>query len=182
MFLSPSYCYFVTTLRKRKTIAIVFIAFVALPIFFSGTLQLFQLYLKQSVEQRLKSGNLTDLKIPLGNVEWVEEGREIMFDDKMYDIETYREENGFLIAKAVFDGQETAVMDFIMNFQDQEQSNFIINLLVLVQALAFSLHFLFASLLPFAQREYFSILRNICPDPFTVSVYQPPRQLPVIRR
>ena len=169
------FSYFVYRVRKRKTISIVLLGFLLIPLFFSGGLQLFQLYLKQRAEQRLGTETLTELKFPLHAVQWMEEGREIKVDGKMYDLGSYYEADGFLHAKGVHDEHESRVMNLLNDFNEKDQDNFIVRVLMLSQSIAASIilitiAFGFSSMkLPYAL-----FTQRMIPS-FYKKIYQPPR-------
>ena len=100
----------------------------------SGGLQAFQQYIKYTVSERLESEELLTVTIPVSKVEWMEEGKEIMVEGKMFDIQTYFEKDGVFTATGLFDERETAVMGLLNNFNDRQQTDFIIQLLLLAQS------------------------------------------------
>ena len=101
---------------------------------FSGGLQAFQQYIKYTATERLESEELVTITVPVSKVQWMEEGREIMVDGKMFDIKTYSEKDAVFTATGVYDDKETAVMELLNHFNDKQQNNFIIQLLLLVQS------------------------------------------------
>ena len=164
--------------RQRKTIAIAFLAFLLIPLFFSGGLQLFQVYLKQRAEKRLTTETLSDLKFPLHTVQWVEEGREIKVDGKMYDLESYQEADGFLYAKGVHDEHESRVMNLLNDFNEKDQDNFVIRVLLLSQSIAVSILLVTIVFgLISLKSPYAAYTENLQPA-FYKKIYQPPRACP----
>jgi hypothetical protein len=120
---------------KRHIIAIFLCCLVMLPLLFSGGLQIFQLYLKQRASYRMEHGQMQNLVIPIEKVQWMEEGREIMVDGKMFDLASYSVEDGFLKARGVFDERETTVVNLLHHFNEKAQSQLIIRLLLFSQCL-----------------------------------------------
>jgi hypothetical protein len=120
--------------RRRPVIALLFCCIIAFPLIFSGGLQTFQQYIKYTVDERLETEELVTLTIPFSKIQWMEEGREIMIDGRMFDIKSYVEKEGSLIATGVYDDRETAVMELLNNFNDKQQNSFIIQLLLLAQS------------------------------------------------
>lgn len=161
--------------RQRKTIAIAFLAFLLIPLFFSGGLQLFQVYLKQRAEKMLATETLSDLKFPIHTVQWMEEGREIRVDGKMYDLETYYEADGFLYAKGVHDEHESRVMNLLSDFNEKDQDNFVIRVLLLSQSIAVSILLvtIIFGLIKLTI-SYVAHAENMLPA-FYKKIYQPPR-------
>jgi hypothetical protein len=161
--------------RKKTIIAFILGCTVLIPLLFSGGLQLFQQYIKYRASQELESSSLITVSFPLSKVKWMEEGREIMVDGKMFDIKTYTEKNGILIATGVFDEKETRIMELLNNFNDRQQNNLIINLLMLTQTLIV----LVFCLLYLSYQK--SILKHFCflvltnSKTFQQKFYPPPR-------
>ena len=105
----------------------------------------------------------------------MEEGREIMVDGKMFDIKTYTEKNGILIATGVFDEKETRVMELLNNFNDRHQNNLIINLLMLTQTLIVLVFFLLYLSYQKSILKHFCFLFLTNSKPFQQKFYPPPR-------
>lgn len=126
-------------MRRKTIIALVLCSIIAFPLIFSGGLQAFQQYIKHTVTERLESEVLVTLTLPVSKVQWMEEGREIMVAGKMFDIKTYSEKDGIFTLTGVFDERETAVMELLNHFNDKQQNNFIIQLLLLVQSFVVAL-------------------------------------------
>lgn len=164
-------------MNKRKTIAIAVAAFILLPLFFSGGLQLFQVYLKQRAIHKLETETLTQVKVPLEQVKWMEAGREVMINGKMFDLKTYAEADGFFTATGVWDEKETQVMEWLNHFNDQQQTGLVIRLLLLSQSLLLIYYLL-------QHISWYRWLRNTFSDfdvrithPFQPVQAQPPRRL-----
>ncbi|MGZ5285776.1 MAG: hypothetical protein ACXWB9_01260 [Flavisolibacter sp.] len=162
-------------MNKRKTIAVAFLAFILIPLFFSGGLQLFQVYLKHRAEKRLDTETLADLKFPLHTVQWVEEGREIKVDGKMYDLESYHEAGGFLYGKGVHDEHESQVMNLLSDFNEKDQDNFIIRVLLLSQSIAVSIILVTIAFGINGLKRPFTLYTRKKVATFYKKIYQPPR-------
>ncbi len=147
----------------RKTIiAFILSCTILIPVLFSGGLQLFQQYTKHRAFQRLKSNDLITISFPLRKVKWMEEGREIMVDGKMFDIKFYCEKEGSLIAIGVYDEKETRIMELLNNFNDRDQNNFIIRLLLLAQSFIAFIYFLNNSVntASFLKHSHFLVIKK----------------------
>lgn len=161
-------------MSRKQTIALALAAFIFLPLFFSGGLQLFQLYLKQRVEHRLENEKLVTIRVPLQNIRWVEEEREVMVNGKMFDLKSYHEEEGVFTATGVWDEKETAVMNLISGFNDQAQTGLIIRVLLLIQSIAF----VYPLAVPFPALSFFKcflIFDRFFKTIFLKKIYHPPR-------
>jgi len=163
---------------KRKYIIALFLSCIILfPLLFSGSLQIFQQYIKYRATERLETETLVSITIPLNKVKWIEEGREIMADGKMFDIKSYSEKDGNLVAVGVYDEKETRVMELLNNFNDKQQNNFIINLFLLTQTFIAVIYFLLNSIQKTSLLKHFSFIVLKKPTPFHPQFYLPPRWL-----
>ena len=120
-------------MNKKSTIAFILSCFILLPLFFSTGLQVFQLYLKHRVEKRLEKESLVTISCPVQKIKWIEDGREIMVEGQMFDVKTYRIENGIFIGSGVYDEDETKAMELFKNFNEKEQNYLLIHLLLYSQ-------------------------------------------------
>lgn len=162
-------------MRRKTNIAFILGCIVLTPLLFSGGLQLFQKYTKDLARQRLETNELITISLPLHNVKWMEDGREIMVNGKMFDIKSYCEKEGNLIAIGIYDEKETTVMELLNNFNNKEKNNFIIQLLLFTQSFVAVIYFLNNSVnaASFLKHSYFLVLKKI--SPFLQQFYPPPR-------
>lgn len=132
-------------MRGKLSIAVLFGTVVLLPLLLSAAVQGFQAYLKHRAEERIESEALVTISVPVADVQWMEEGREVMIKGRMFDLESYKEEAGTFTATGVYDDAETEAMEWLRHFNDREQSALVIQLLLLSQTFA-ALLFLLPSL------------------------------------
>jgi hypothetical protein len=108
-------------------------------------LQGFQLYLKSRAERALQTETLETLTFPAASVQWVEEGREILVEGKMFDIKDFSIENGVFHATGFFDEEETKVVDLLNGtFTEKGQDTIIIGLLLWMQSFVAMTFYLFS--------------------------------------
>gem|GEM_PF-3208712 len=127
------------TVRRKTAIALLLSCIIAFPLLFSGGVQAFQQYVKGTVEERLQSEALVTLSIPASGVQWLEEGRELLINGKMFDIKSYLQKDGYLVATGVYDEGETWIMELLNHFNDKQQNQFIIQLLLIAQSFVVAL-------------------------------------------
>jgi hypothetical protein len=97
-----------------------------------GGLQAFQFYIKQRMEASLERDALQTITLPADKVQWYEEGREILVGGKMFDLKTYTITDGIFTAQGIYDEEETEVVNLLNgHWSEQEQSHFVIQLLLL---------------------------------------------------
>jgi hypothetical protein len=100
-------------MRLWRTIISVFLLLLfAVPLFFLSFLQLQQLYIKHTLEERLETGLLKTIFIPQQDWKGMNRG-EIVIDGKLFDVaEVRREANGITVT-GIFDDEETAVVQHL---------------------------------------------------------------------
>ena len=123
----------------------------------------------------METETLVTLSIPIDKVTWMEEGREIMIEGKMFDIKSYYEEDGKLIAVGVYDEKETRVMELLYNFNDKQQNNLVINLFLLAQSFIFLIFFLITIINTTPLVKHFSFIVLRTSNPYLQQFFPPPR-------
>src|SRR5688572_25613788 len=131
-----------------------------------GGLQAFQFYIKQRMEKTLEKEALTTISLPATEVVWYEEGREIMVQGRMFDIQSFEIKNGIFSATGIYDDDETEVVNLMKgHWSERDQQHLIVQLLVLSHCIL-AIH-----LLKFAFKS--SPLRPILASPF-LTLYPAP--------
>jgi hypothetical protein len=141
-----------------------------------GGLQAFQFYIKQRMEASLENSALTTISIPAAEVNWYEEGREIMIQGQMFDIKTFVIRDGIFTAQGVYDEDETEVVN-LMNghWSDKEQTVFLIRLLLLSHCLILLTFFFYSfRLIAFIQKMQFLFTFRY-PSPYLAITIPPPK-------
>lgn len=164
-------------MKKRKTIAAFLATFLLFLLVLSTGLQLFQFYLKGRAEERLEEEALVSISVPLSKVTWVEEGREVRIDGEMFDLKNWEEENRTFTALGVWDEKETAVMELLGNFNDEEQTGLVIRMLLVLQTLAFVISASFVSPFLILLTRCFKRWQAAIPLHYLRRIDQPPRSL-----
>jgi hypothetical protein len=170
-------CNLIEPVRKLRLhiISLFLGCLVLLPLVFSGGLQLFQVYLKYRAEHRLETEVLQTLSVPEHKVQWVEEGRELMVNGRMFDLKSYSVKNGILTAWGIFDEEETQAMALLNHFNDKQQDLLIIRLLWFTQCLVVLGALLIAILPPPALQRKFWTYYSSYTHHFSNPPDRPPR-------
>ena len=100
-----------------------------LPLFCTLVLELRQNYLFERVRERLKEETLETIMIPASDLTWLKEGREVLVNDRYFDVENWHLENGICYLTGAFDEEETTIAH-ILGMQSPEQSPFLELLLI----------------------------------------------------
>lgn len=104
------------------------------PVIFLTGLQVFQWYTTYRMQTALQTENLQTLVFPAAKVQWVEEGREILVEGKMFDIKGFIIKDGFFTAQGIYDDDETSIVAFLSGpVTSKQQTYYLVQLLLLSQ-------------------------------------------------
>jgi hypothetical protein len=76
----------------------------------------------QQMEEKLESGQLQTIVVPVQNFHWYEENREIIVDGMMFDVKTISLEDDHYIVTGLFDEEETSLHIAMGKLQSQPAS------------------------------------------------------------
>ena len=166
-------------MRKRSfyIIPIVFSLLIASPLLFIAGLQTFQLYLRQRMEFSLKRNDLQTLTFSASKVQWVEEGREILVEGKMFDLKNYSIKDGVFTAQGVFDEKETKVVNLLHgHFTDFQQNFVVVKLLLLTQCFIALVYFSYSFFsIPLLIKAPWGFMNNYL-NPYLLISTPPPKR------
>ena len=94
---------------RRQIVSFLFGAIIFLPILAIGILQLGQAYIRSTREERLETEKLVQVTVPVKDLVWEEEGRELWVGNQMFDVASYTIANGNYYLVGVYDDDETEV-------------------------------------------------------------------------
>jgi hypothetical protein len=95
-------------MKPFKTIAILSIIIAsALPLFFSGFFIAGRVIIRQIMMARLEKENVQTIYVPIHEFKWFKENREIVVDDRMFDVKTVERKDSVYEVTGVFDEMET---------------------------------------------------------------------------
>ena len=87
-------------------------------------LKLEQQRIRHKMEEKLERGSLREVRLPETSLVWYEEGRELIIDDKLFDVLSIRIENGIAIVSGLFDYEETRLKEKVERLhRKQEKEN-----------------------------------------------------------
>jgi hypothetical protein len=105
----------------------------------------------------------------------VEDGRELLIQSKLFDVESYTVQNGVVMVTGVYDEDETLILKFLSNLEEQDQQALLVQLLLLSQAFIICIcfyRFQFRKNIALIHFIFF-FLRKIFPA--LTKVYRPPQ-------
>jgi hypothetical protein len=120
-------------LRKTThTTSFFFLIILALPQILIIALQLWQLHVQHEALERLERESLQTITIDAKALTWKNK-KEVSIDGRMFDIKSYRVENGKYILTGLFDEKETSIKDFLKK-QASGSGSPLIKLLLIAQS------------------------------------------------
>lgn len=96
---------------------------ILLPLVLVGSLQLAQLLLKQSWEQRLAPQTATTILVDKASIVWEEEGRELQIGGRYFDVRSIKEAGSKLVLQGHYDDTETAVWQLLKHALRHSRAN-----------------------------------------------------------
>ena len=80
-----------------------------------------QWQIKQQAKGRLKSELLQTIAIPVSEVVWEEEGKELVVNGELFDIDSYQIKDGYVLASGILDKEETEFVKFLHKQTDKSK-------------------------------------------------------------
>jgi len=74
--------------------------------------------LREAMEKKLMETNLVQINIAKGNFTWVKAGKEIQFNNRLFDVHSFEQQNDSIVFKGLFDEDEKKL---IQNFEHLQQ-------------------------------------------------------------
>ena len=106
-----------------RTISLLFLLIMALPLTFYVVTEMKQQHLKQVARERLEKIILQTIILPPHEFQWTEAGKEISIHGELFDIKCYSIKNGKFIFSGLFDKDETVFDELEHNWRNKEQEN-----------------------------------------------------------
>jgi hypothetical protein len=93
--------------QKSVIVGSLFLVLMVLPYVFFLSAFIKQQYLKYKVEERIERSNLQTIKLPKGEINWIEYGHELKVADRFFDVVSFTEKEGTFLVEGWFDEEET---------------------------------------------------------------------------
>ena len=84
-----------------------------LPSIYSNVLQLQRCIAKMIAHEKLESEQLTTIRVAISNLQWHEEGKELIFNNQLFDVESFEIVNDTMVIRGLTDIRETAIKDAV---------------------------------------------------------------------
>jgi hypothetical protein len=103
---------------QTKLIAFTFLLIVSVPVFLSVKFILKEILIEQEVEEKMKSEVLQTVRIAKTAINWVKPGKEILLDNKLFDVKYFESTNDIVTLTGFFDNEETELMSELNKYAE----------------------------------------------------------------
>ena len=93
----------------RNIILLTAMAAMLLPSLYSNLLQLERCVAKIIAHEKMETANLVTIRIAAADLQWYEEGRELFYNNQLFDVESFYIQNDTLIIRGLTDTRETEI-------------------------------------------------------------------------
>ena len=92
------------------------------PVAVPFVLQLKILLVESDAEERLERNHLEVLHIPVENILWTKQGKEIITNNRLFDVKEFSQNKNEIVVTGIFDDVETALEKQMTGLWQQQQS------------------------------------------------------------
>lgn len=104
----------------KQIIALLFLLIAAVPLFFSMKFIVQEGLLHQAVEKKMKSVELQTITIAKKDIVWIKAGKEILLDDKFFDVKQFHIKDEMVTLTGYFDTEED---ELVSSYKKQTEKN-----------------------------------------------------------
>jgi hypothetical protein len=104
----------------NKILSFILLLTGALPLLFTLYFLGKQQIIRHEMKEKMEREMLHTVTIPENELVWVKYKKEVRINDKMFDVETYRIDNGQYYLTGLFDEEETALNNYFEKSTDQK--------------------------------------------------------------
>ena len=160
--------------RRQFILSLFFSAILVLPVLAIAILQLGQAYIQSTREERLETEHLVEVTVPVKNLVWEEEGKELWVGDRMFDVAAFYMKDGNYHLTGVYDDDETEIAGSLLHSIFSKDGSDLLRLLLLLQCFSACIVLMQLTYHQFHKVQtafYFSFL----PSPLRLVLGPPPR-------
>ena len=107
----------------KKITVISFLLIGAMPLLFTLFFLIKQQSIRYAMKEKLEKEFLHTITVPRNEVMWVKYNKEINVGDKLFDVKSFSEKDGFYFFVGLFDTEETALNDLLAKDTDDKNEN-----------------------------------------------------------
>jgi hypothetical protein len=167
---------------SSKITALFFLIAVFAPLIYICSFQVKQLIIQSEALEKLKTESLQEITISKDDVRWIKNGKELILDNRLFDVERFQQVNDSLILFGLFDEEETRLSEQLNHALQKGSADFnkkIDHLIQLLQDLFYqqkhSINFAFIS----KKIIHFKLIPKNIIEPFAMVIFPPPRVTPL---
>ena len=102
---------------KQIVVALVLLLITSIPCLLFVYYQSAQWYTQQQMEEKLEKAHLQTLSIPVSEVKWFRENKEIIVGQKLFDVKSVIYRDGIASFTGLYDDQETNIKTQLENLE-----------------------------------------------------------------
>lgn len=128
------------TFKKNKPLAVIsLLALVMIPLYIAVFFLVQQTIIRHQMMEKLEEEALQTFSVPEKNVTWIEEGKELIVDGKLFDVKFFKTTDGYLEVTGLFDEMELKLQHNLVYLQNpikdnKQKQEFIYQVLIQQQA------------------------------------------------
>jgi len=140
-------------------------------------MQVAEVYIESTREERLATENLALITLPIEDVVWEEDRKELWVGDKLFDVASFTIKGGVYHLTGVFDEEETAIADSLLHFISSKKGSQFLHFLLLLQCFSFSIFSFRLSPRIHQNEKGFSFYLSSLSSPSCLVLVPPPRPI-----
>jgi len=98
-----------------------------MPVLFTLFFLVKQQIIRHEMKEKLEQESLHTITVPKNEVVWVKYNKEIIVEDKMFDVHSFSEKDGLYLFLGLYDAEETALNEFLEKDTDNKSENELLN-------------------------------------------------------
>lgn len=110
-------------LLHKQIIAFLFLLIVAVPLFVSLKFIVEESLIQQAVEEKMNTVVLQSVTVSKADIIWIRAGKEILVDDKIFDVKDYETKDEVVTLTGYFDREETALLSAYKNYTEKNNQD-----------------------------------------------------------
>jgi hypothetical protein len=128
------------TIQKNKFLFVPsLLALVMIPVFIAVFFLVQQNVIRHEMKEKLEQEALQTLRFPEKNLSWIEKGKEMIVDGKLFDVKTFKNTDGFIEVTGLFDEMELSLQHKLIYLHNpvkdgKQKQEFIYQILIQQQA------------------------------------------------
>ncbi len=105
----------------KKIAAFIFLLIVAVPVCLSLKFIVEEILIQQEVDEKMNTEVLQSVRIPKADIIWIKAEKEILLDDKLFDVKFFTCDNDTVTLTGFFDDDETALVSAFKKYADANE-------------------------------------------------------------